>query len=101
MFGGYDRCESGDQGFDWHSGVGWCVGAGVVEVVYNVRMGVGIGDVGNRIGVVVSIGGNISVTDGGARWRDCCRFPNGILRELQEDLPYGLPFTLHIYNVFL
>ena len=106
MFGVYDSFESGDQGFDWHSGVGWCGGAGVVEVVYNVRMGVGIGDVGNRIGVVVSSRENVSVTDsgadgGGARWRDCCRFPDGIFRELQEDLPYRLSFTLHICNVFL
>ena len=35
----------------------------------------------------MSGGGNVSVTDGGeARWRDCCRFPDGIFRELQEDL---------------
>ena len=46
-------------------------------------------------------GGDASVacgrTDGGgARWRDCCRFSNGIFGELREDLPYRLPFTLDI-----
>ena len=38
---------------------------------------------------------------GGARWRDCCRFPDGILRELQEDRLYHLSFTLDISDVFL
>ena len=51
----------------------------MVEVVCSMRMGVGIGGVGNRGGGVVHSGGNVSVTDGGAdgggaRWRDCCRF---------------------------
>ena len=63
-------------------------------------MGVGMGGVGNRGRGVVSSGENVSVTDGGvdgggARWRDCCKFPNGIFGELPEDLPYYLPFTLH------
>ena len=78
----------------------------MVEVVRSMRMGVGIGGVGNRGGGVVSSGGNVSVTDGGAdgggaRWRDCCRFPDGIFGELREDLPYHLPFMLDIGNVFL
>ena len=35
----------------------------------------------------MSGGGNVSVTDGGeARWSDCCRFLDGIFRELWEDL---------------
>ena len=64
-------------------GVAWCGGVGVVEVLCSVTMGVGVGGVVNRGGGVVSGGGNVSVTDGGAngggaRWRDCCRFPNGI-----------------------
>ena len=60
LFGGYDGSESGDRG------CGWCRGTGVVEVVCSTRMGVGIGAVGKRGGGVVSGGGNISVTDGGA-----------------------------------
>ena len=59
--------------------VGVVVLVGLVEVVCSMRMGVGIGGVGNRGGGVVHSGGNVSVTDGGAdgggaRWRDCCRF---------------------------
>ena len=74
----------------------------MVEVVCSMRMGVGIGGVGNRGGGVVSSGGNVSATDGGgARWRDCCRFPDGIFGELREDLPYHLPFMLDIGDVFL
>ena len=78
----------------------------MVEVVWGMRMGIGIGGVGNRGGGVVSSGGNVSATDGGAdgggaRWRDCCRFPNGIFGELREDLPYHLPFMLDIGDVFL
>ena len=100
LFGGYDGCESGDLG------CGWCGGAGVVEVVCSVRMGVGIGGVGNRGGGVVSSGGDFSVTvggahGGGARWRDCCRFSDGIFGELPKDLPYCLPFTLDISHAFL
>ena len=84
----------------------WCGGAGVVEVVCSVRMGVGIGSAGNRGRGVVSSGGNVSVTDvvadgGGARWRDCFTFPDEIFLELREDLPYRLPFMLNISNVFL
>ena len=78
----------------------------MVEVVCSMRMGMGIGGVGNRGGGVASSGGNVKVTDGGsdgggARWRDCCRFPDGIFRELWEDLPYHLLFMLDIGNVFL
>ena len=78
----------------------------MVEVVCSMRMDVGIGGVGNRGRGVVSSGGNVKVTDGGAdgggaRWRDCCRFPDGIFGELQEDLPYHILFMLDIGNVFL
>ena len=78
----------------------------MVEVVCSMRMGMGIGGVGNRGGGVASSGGNVKVTDGGsdgggARWRDCCRFPDGIFGELWEDLPYHLLFMLDIGNVFL
>ena len=50
---------------------------------------------------MVSGGGNASVADGGAdsggaRWRDWCRFADGIFGELREDLPYCLPFTRDI-----
>ena len=74
-------------------------------MVCSVIMDVGMGGVGNRGRGVVSIGGNISVIDdgahgGGTRLRDCCRFPDGIFGELQEDLPY-LAFTLNIGDVFL
>ena len=105
LFGGHDGCESGDRGCGWYGGVGWCGGAGVVEVVCGVRMGVGTGGPGNRGGGVVGGGGNVSVIDGGAdgggvRWRDCCRIPDGIFRELREDLPYHLPFTFEIGDVF-
>ena len=41
---------------------------GVVEVFCSVRMGVGVGGVGDRGGSVVSGGGNASLADsGGAR----------------------------------
>ena len=54
---------------------------------------------------MLSSGGNVSVTDGGAdgggtRWRDCYRFSDGVLGELWEDLPYCLSFTLDICDVF-
>ena len=64
--GGYDGCESGDRGFGWCNGVGWCGGVGVVDLVCSERMGVGVGRVGNRRGGLVSGGGNVSVTNGGA-----------------------------------
>ena len=75
-------------------------------VVCGVRMGMGVGGVGNREEVVVSSGGNVSVADGGAdgggaRWRDCCRFPDGIFGELWEVLSYRFPFTLDIGDVAL
>ena len=91
MFGGYNWCESGDRG------CGWCSSVGVVKVVCSVRMGVGVGGVRNSRESAVSSGGNVSVADGGeARWRDCSRFDDGIFRELWEDLPYCLLFTLSI-----
>ena len=77
-----------------------------MEVLCSVRMGVGVDDVGNREGAVVSGGGNVSVTyggddGGGARLSDCCRFPDEIFKKLWEDLPYRLSFTLDISDVFL
>ena len=73
----------------------------MVEVFYSVTMGVGVGGVRNRGRSVESGGGDASVADGGAdgggaRWKDCCRFSNGIFRELRENLPYHLPFKLNI-----
>ena len=82
LFGGHDGCESGDRGCDWCSGVAWSSGAGVVEVVCNMRMGVGIGSVGNR-------GQGVD------------RFPDGIFGELWEDLPCHLLFMSDIGFVFL
>ena len=95
VFGEYDGCESGD-------GVcGWGVGVGVLEVVSGVRMGVGVGSVGNRGEGVVKSRGSASVAGGRARWRDCCRFPDWIFGELWEGLPSSLPLTLDISDVYL
>ena len=99
FFGGYDGCQSADRGCGWFGGVG------VVEAFCSVGMGVGVGGVGNRGGSVVSGGRDASVADGGAdgegaRWRICCRFPDGIFRELREDLPNRLPFMLDIVDFF-
>ena len=38
----------------------------MVEVLCSLRMGVGVGGLGSRGGGVVSGGGNVSVTNGGA-----------------------------------
>ena len=105
LSGGCDGYESGDGGWDGCGGIGWCGSVGVVEVSCSVIMGVGVDGVGNRGGSVVSGGGDASVADGGAdgggaRWRDCCKFSNGIFRELLEDLSYRLPFTLDIIDFF-
>ena len=63
----------------------------MVEVVCGMKFGVRVGGVRNREEGVVSSGGNVIVADGGgARWRDCCRFPDGIFRELWVELPYRL-----------
>ena len=67
-------------------------------------MGVAMG-VGNRGRGVESGEGDASVADVGAdggrdRWRDCCRFSNGIFGELQEDLPHRLLFTLNVIDFF-
>ena len=73
----------------------------MVEVGCGVRIGVAIGCVGTRGEGVVTSGGSASVADGGGvRWKDCSRCPNGILGDLQENLPYCLPFTLNIRDVF-
>ena len=74
----------------------------MVEVVCCVRIGVAVGCVGTRGEGVVSSGGSVSVADGGgARWKDCCMFPDGISRELLEELTYRLPFTLNIGDIIL
>ena len=77
----------------------------MVEVFYSVTMGVGVGGVQNRGISVEGGGGDTSVADGGAdgggaRWKDCCRFSDGIFRELREDLPYHLPFRLNVVDFF-
>ena len=72
LFGEYDGCSSGGGGCGWDGGVG------LVEVVSSVGMGVGIGGADNRVNGVVSSGEKVSVVGGGARWRDCCRFPDEI-----------------------
>ena len=74
----------------------------MVEMVCCVRMGVAVSGVRNRGEGVVSSAGSISVADGGgARWKDYCRFSDGISGKLWEDLPYRLPFMLNIGDVFL
>ena len=75
----------------------------MVEVFCSMTMGVGVGGVGNWGGSVDSGGGDASVAGGGAdgggvRWRDYCRFSDGIFVELWEDLPYRLPFTLDLID---
>ena len=60
----------------------------MVEVVCGVTMGVAVGSVGTRGEGVMNSGGSAIVTDGGgARWKDCCRFFDGISGELWENLP--------------
>ena len=90
--------------------VGTLVLVGAVEVLCSVRMGVVVGGVGSRGGGVMSGGGNASVAGGGAdvgvggggaRWRDCCSFPDGIIGELWEDVPYRCPFMLDFSDFFL
>ena len=103
--GGVASSDGGDGG-SGVDGSGGNSGVGAVEVLCSVRMGVGVGGVGNRGGGELIGGGNASVADGGAdgggaRWRDCCRFPDGIFGELWEDLPYRVPFTLDISDFFL
>ena len=71
-----------------------------MEVVSGVGMSLRDGDAGNKGDGVVSSEGDVDVAGGGARWRECCRFPK-IFGELLEDLPYHLPFTFHIGDVFL
>ena len=77
-----------------------------MEEFYGVTMGVGVGGVGNRGKSAESGGGDAGVADsgadgGGARWRDCYRFSDGIFGELREDLPYRFPFTLNVIDFFL
>ena len=66
----------------------------MLEVVSGVGMGVRVGGAGNRGDDVVSSGGDVGVAGGGARWRDCCRFPEDNFGQLWEDPPYCLPYTL-------
>ena len=73
----------------------------MVEVVSGVGMGVGVGGAINRRDGVVSGGGDVGVAGGGAGWKDRCRFPYNIFRELWENLPYCLPFAFNIGDVFL
>ena len=75
LFGEYGGCESGDRSYGWGGGVG------VVEVVSSKGMGVGVCGADNRGDSMISSGGNASVGGGGARWRDCGRFPDGIFGE--------------------
>ena len=72
-----------------------------VRVVIEVVVGVVEVVCSNRGEGVVSSGENVSVTSGGARWGDCCRFPNGIFGEHWEDLPYRPSFTFDMGDVFL
>ena len=76
-----------------------------MEEFYGVTMSVGVGGVGNRGKSAESGGGDACVADsgadgGGARWRDCYRFSDGIFGELREDLPYRFPFTLNVMDFF-
>ena len=71
-----------------------------MELVSVVGMRVRDSDAGNKGEGVVSSEGDVDKAGGGARWRECCRFPK-IFGELLEDLPYYLPFTFNIGNVFL
>ena len=65
-------------------------------------MDVGVGGIGNKGEDVVKSGGIVNMADGGeARWKNCCRFGDGIFGELWDDLPYRLPFTLDIRDVCL
>ena len=66
----------------------------MVEVVCGVRMGVGVGRVGNGGEGLVSSEGNVSMADGGrARWRDCCRFQCDFQRALGRP---PIPSPIHI-----
>ena len=72
----------------------------MVGVVCGVTMDVAVGCVRTRGEGVTSSGGSVSVADGGGtEWKDCCRFRDGISRELWEDLSYRLPFTLNVSEV--
>ena len=56
-------------------------------MVCGIKMGVGVGVVGNRGEDVICSGGNVIRADGGgARWKDCCRFPHRIFGKLWEDI---------------
>ena len=53
----------------------------MMKVVSGVGMDVGVRGADNRGDSVISSGGNASVAGEGARWRDCCRFPDDIFGE--------------------
>ena len=105
FFGEIALCKNGDRGgrSDGCGGgcgggstqVGNVVGGGggvsVVEVDNAVRMSVGDGDAGNRRNGVVNGEGDVGMGVGGAKQRDCCRFPK-IFVKLWEDSWYSLPF---------
>ena len=46
-----------------------------MEVVSGVGMSLRDGDAGNKGDGVMSSEGDVDVAGGGARWRECCRFP--------------------------
>ena len=69
-------------------------------MVSGVGMGVGVGGAGSK-GDGVASSGDVGVAGGAARCRNCCRFPDDIFGEYWEELPYHLPFTFNIDNVFL
>ena len=79
LFGGYGGCETGDTSCGWYGDVSCCGGLGVVGGGLWFKIGCRGWQLGNGEDHVVTSGGNVSVADGGgARWRDCGRFPYGI-----------------------
>ena len=79
LFGGCGGCETGDTSCGWYGGVSCCGGLGVVEGGLWFKIGCRSWKLGNGEDHVVTSGRNVSVADGGgARWRDCGRFPYGI-----------------------
>ena len=71
----------------------------MVEIVSSVEVSVVGGGAGNSRDPAVG-SGDFGVAGRGARWRNCCKFPE-IFRKLCKDLPYSLPFTFNFDDVFL